>query len=81
MREAFRVLKTGGTAAFTIWGDKQKSQQFYIVEKALAEFISPEQLAEASKGNHFGLYEQDQGATVITDLKQAGFTGVKVYPQ
>ena len=36
MKEAYRVLRKGSRAAFTIWGDPDRSIMFTIIEMVLA---------------------------------------------
>ena len=42
--ESFRVLKKGGAACFALWGPKERSIQFTVVEEAIEKYITPEQV-------------------------------------
>jgi len=62
LREAYRVMQPGASACFSVWGRKENSLFFTLVEDVIKEYLSADQVAkmEAERTN-FHLYE-DGGA-------------------
>jgi len=78
-KEAFRVLKPGSAACFTIWGRRDRSLQFTFWSKAISKFATPEQIKMLEEERtHFYLWD-DNGAALKSHLETAGFTGIKMW--
>src|SRR6185369_6290517 len=56
LREAFRVLRTGGRAGFTVWADASKLEAFGLFFAAVEEHAGPAQLPH---GPLFGVSDFD----------------------
>jgi len=72
LRECFRVLKPGGVAAFSIWGDESKSPMMTIVPRLFPQ-ITPPVVPAPSRSN---FYLGKQGSEALkAQFQRAGFTG------
>ena len=78
--EAYRVLKPGGAACFTVWGRKDFALQFNIVHVALDKYLNEEQKQKKNERTSFHIWE-DEGANAVQMLHDAGFKGVKKWTQ
>lgn len=57
LAESFRVLRKGGAATFTIWGDKDKNIQFVTIPRIIDKYLTEEKRAKKSKiRTYFHLY-------------------------
>lgn len=80
MAEAFRVLKPGSAACFTIWGAKSESLLFTLIDKALENHMSNAQLKAAqAQPSNFDLYTRDNGVSLKKELESVGFSGIKMW--
>ena len=60
--EAYRVLKPGSMACFTIWGSKEKCLQFSLTEELFERYVTEENREEFSRSyDKFDLYTDDKG--------------------
>jgi len=79
INEAFRVLRTGSAACFTIWGQKSECLAFSLIETVLQKYTTPEQKEIIAKTkSHFDLYA-DKGARMRQMLEASGFKDVKIW--
>eukprot|EP00349_Pseudokeronopsis_sp_Brazil_P005468 CAMPEP_0202957950 /NCGR_PEP_ID=MMETSP1396-20130829/2310_1 /ASSEMBLY_ACC=CAM_ASM_000872 /TAXON_ID= /ORGANISM="Pseudokeronopsis sp., Strain Brazil" /LENGTH=145 /DNA_ID=CAMNT_0049675701 /DNA_START=467 /DNA_END=904 /DNA_ORIENTATION=- len=72
LQEAFRVLKKGGQAAFTVWGRTEHTLIHKIAGDILAKFNVPQKV-----NNEIG----DNPDFWIEEVKKTGFTDVKFWYQ
>ncbi len=74
MKEAFRVLRKGSRAAFTIWGDPDQCIMFTIIDMVLANRKGTDYKKSLFSGKtNFDLYK-DKGLQMVKDLKEIGFS-------
>lgn len=79
VKEAYRVLKKGSVAVFTVWGSREESLFFSLGDMVLHKYLTPEQLAEHKKvRTMFHIYD-DKGVKFKADLETAGFSGIKIF--
>ena len=76
INEAYRVLRPGSAACFTIWANED--DWFTCVEKAVQK-VAPDQFS-AGKGDFYHLY-RDKGVRVKEMLRKVGFTNIKLWEQ
>lgn len=67
--EAYRVLKPGSRACFSVWGRKEKSLQFMIQAMACERLGRP--LSEGAPRSNFHL--DDKKEEVLAEFSNAGF--------
>lgn len=67
LREAFRVLRSGGRAGFTVWADLSKLEAFGLFFAAVEEHVGP---AELPHGPLFGVSDFDVFHRMV---RSAGF--------
>ena len=80
-KEAFRVMKHGSAACFTVWGRRERSLQFTFWNKVLAEFLNEDQMKTLdAERTHFYMWD-DEGAHLKDCLEKAGFKGIKYWVQ
>jgi SAM-dependent methyltransferase len=71
--EAYRVLKEGSTAGFTVWGRAENSTFFSFMQEAIV--ASGIKMKKAERTN-FHLGDKD---ALVSDLKAGGFSEVRAY--
>ena len=49
LEETYRVLKPGSTAVFTIWGKREESLQFTIIEEVFKEHLPAEEVQKITE--------------------------------
>ena len=76
LKETFRVLKKGGSAAFTIWGDKTMANFFTTIPKAFAKHGVP---SDTSDRSNFHLGQDDEA--LRQEFLDAGFSQVTIWHQ
>lgn len=73
LKEAFRVMQSGATAGFTVWGREENSKQFTLMPQALqavgVELIKPPR-------NYFHLNNTEK---LEKDFRDTGFKNIKIY--
>lgn len=74
IREADRVLRAGGSFAFTVWAKPEEAVGFAIVLRAVEEFADPN-VSLPPGPPFFRFSDRDESAHV---LEAAGFRGVRV---
>lgn len=79
VKEAYRVLKMNSIAVFTVWGAREESLFFSLVDMVLEKYLTAEQLAEHKKAKTmFHIYD-DKGVKFKADLESVGFKGIKIF--
>ena len=80
LSEAFRLLKSGSKAGFTIWGRKKKCSLYFLLTECLKEIISEMNLTNFMKNLELEDFSKDQSFLMCEDLskvrsmfKEAGF--------
>ena len=76
IKEAFRVLKPGKIACFTIWCDT--TDWFTCVEKTAQRLFPDSNETPAQESDYLF---RDKGVLVKSYLESAGFTGIKIWKQ
>ena len=74
LNEWYRVLRTGGKAAFSVWGRKENCEFFTLVAQA-AKLCGLEMPAPKEK-SHFHLSNKDD---LEKDVRAAGFSEIKLF--
>ena len=76
--EAYRVLKPGSAACFTVWGSKDHSYMFNFVDRIIMKYVSEEQKQEMlNQKSAFDFYtNKDQSKQW---MEEAGFKGIKIW--
>lgn len=74
-KEARRVLKSGGIAGFTIWGQEENSGQFTIFQRATEEVRMAQGMAP-----HSNVPLQSNLAKLRERIENAGFDQVVIWP-
>ena len=78
VKEAYRVLKKGSRAVFTVWGTRPESLFFSLGDMVLEKYLSKEQYSEHMKiKTLFHIYD-DKGEKFKNDLLSVGFTDIKI---
>lgn len=78
LSECFRVLKKGGTCCFTVWGRKEETLNFSIVEMAMRKLGRPMPQSSGQPSN-FDIGEQL--AEVKKTMNRLGFCNLKHWYQ
>jgi len=75
LKESIRVIKSGSIAAFSVWGRKENSPYFSIIQETLYSLKDklPLKLSQSGRSN-FHLSQKD---SLINDLQSVGFRNVK----
>lgn len=76
MKECFRVLKSGGVAAFSVWGDKTKDFVFKFFNEACLHCGVPQE-SPGRSNHHLGLDD----AKLRNELLGYGFEKVVMWHQ
>ena len=74
LQESFRLLKHGGQAIYSVWGQRDNSYQFVSVEKTKEKFGIP----PSTKRNSWHLNNKEALIQMVTD---AGFVDVLAWEQ
>ena len=80
--EAYRVLKPGSKACFTVWGRRENTIVFTIVEQAKKNLIAKGELPaeeEKKEASNFDLSENIEEYSAF--MKETGFNEVKYWYQ
>lgn len=75
LAQAFKALKVGGRAAFSMWGSKERSLQYALVDRIKSEFG----IEKPNRPSFFSLGEQT--ATLIDLFRKTGFSDVVVWEE
>ena len=79
LEETYRVLKPGSTAVFTIWGKREESLQFTIIEDVFKEHLPEEEANKiAEQKSNFDFYET---YPIKETLEEIGFKKLKLWMQ
>lgn len=74
-------MKPGAAACFSIWGKRDESLQFTIVDRVLKAYREEKGIEHPVPGkSNFNLYD-DMGEQLKKDLADVGFKGVKMWEQ
>ena len=75
LKEAYRVLKNNGKAAFSVWGSEEDCSLVTLVPKILEKYGVTE------KPYKYFNFHLNNKQDLIKDAKEVGFSYVKVYEQ
>ena len=79
LEETYRVLKPGSTAVFTIWGKREESLQFTIIEEVFKEYLPAEEVQKITEQkSNFDFY---YNFPIKETLEEIGFTKLKLWMQ
>ncbi|KRX06269.1 hypothetical protein PPERSA_06240 [Pseudocohnilembus persalinus] len=73
LKEAYRVLQKGGRAAFSVWGDYEKSTFFTTIAKVLKKYPN---VQKSTQRSNFHLNDKQK---LIKMAEDAGFTNILTF--
>jgi len=73
------MLKNNSVATFTIWGRRERSIMFTLMDKVFEKHVPEDQMKQYyANSSNFDLYA-DKGVQLKKDLEAVGFKGIKIW--
>lgn len=73
------MLKPGSVATFSIWGRREETLHFSLIDKILEKYAPAQKMkAYYAEKSDFDLYT-DKGEALKKDVREVGFTNLKMW--
>lgn len=78
--EAYRVLKMGSAACFTIWGQPENCQKMNIIVEVMQNHLTSEDEKARIENRNFVLF-RNNASQLKAEMQEIGFKDIKIWEQ